>query len=124
MTVQGELMTYNPELRPRDAAGRDIYHHLAALTSPGDDRLNLFRNYKSAEALLAGRCWLYSHIRQEELEAVAPHVDRRRYVGVLPPLDLARDGLHPGRASHENLAGLYWRRFVEIGGPEAVGSGL
>ncbi len=120
VTVQNGLFTYNPELRPPDAVGRDIHGHLAALTSPYDDRLNLFRNYKSAEALLAGRCWLYSHIRQEELEPVAAHVDRRRYVGVLRPLDLAHDGLHPGPASHGDLADLYWDRFVEIGGPESL----
>ncbi len=120
VSVQNEHVTYNPELPSADAVGREIYRHLAALTSPHDDRLNLFKNYKSVESLLAGRCWLYSHIRQDELEPVAAHVDRRRYVGPLRPLDLARDGLHPGRASHENLAGLYWDRFVEIGGPEAV----
>jgi hypothetical protein len=117
VSVQNELVTYNSVMWPGDAVGRDIYRHLAALTSPYDDRLNLFRNYKAAEALLAGRCWLYSHIRQEELEPVAAHVDARRYVGVLRPLDLARDGLHPGPASHQDLAGLYWDRFVEVGGP-------
>ncbi|HEY2154630.1 MAG TPA: hypothetical protein VGH33_03305 [Isosphaeraceae bacterium] len=123
VSVQNDLVTYNPVMWPGDAVSRDIYGHLAALTSAYDDRLNLFRNYKSAEALLAGRCWLYSHIKQEEIEPVAAHIDRRRYVGILRPLDLARDGLHPGPASHENLAGLYWDRFVEIGGPAALSGG-
>jgi hypothetical protein len=115
-TVQGEWFTYTPAWKPDDAVCKTIFDHFQALSSPYDDELNFFRNYKGIEHLLTGRCWLFSAIRPDEFRRLMPHLDRSRYVGGLDQLDLARDGRHPGRESHRALFDRYWSRFVELGG--------
>jgi hypothetical protein len=120
VSVQNQHITYNPRSVPTNEIVKDIYGHFAALSSPYDDQLNFFKNYKTIELLLAGRCWLYSQIRPQETEAIAAHLDPRRYVGPFRTVDRARDGGHPGPESHEVLAGLFWDRLVELGDFEAL----
>lgn len=112
VSVQDELLTYVPAYRPGDRVARNIYKHFASLTSPLDDDLNLFRNYKSVEALLGERAWLFSIINAVDFERIGAHIARARYVGAMPQLDRARDGCHPGPESHRTLAERYWERFV------------
>jgi hypothetical protein len=111
-SIEGELLTYVPRYRPESPVVRNIYKHLAALTSPSDDDLNLFRNYKAIEALLTTRAWMFSSIHSTEFEGIEEHVARAHYVGSMPQADRARDGCHPGPKSHQKLADAYWERFV------------
>ena len=115
VSVQSELLTYVPGYRPGNPVVRDIYKHFASLTSPLDDDLNLFRNYKSVEGLLGECAWLFSSINAMDLERIGAHITRTRYVGAMPQLDKARDGCHPGSESHRSLADRYWERFVANG---------
>jgi hypothetical protein len=116
LSVQGRLINYNPTYQPVDGVTREIFNHLAALSSPFDDQLNFFKNYKAMEFLLAGRRWLFSHITPQDFEPVAAHLDLSRYAGPLPAVDRARDGVHPGPESHRRLAERYWEKFTELGG--------
>lgn len=128
----GVLMPFCAGWYPEDRIGRDVKEHLSALASPADDDLNLYRNYKSVESLLAGRFWLYStiahplrHATAEEsrwgpLVRIRHHVDPARYAGTLDRLDLARDGCHPGRASHRELATRYWARCLDLDGTDVL----
>jgi len=110
VSLQGQLLTYVPGYRPSDLIAREIYKHLDALSSPEDNDLNLFRNYKSIESLLKGRHWFFSSINPE-FERIREHIDSPRYIGPLTWLDKARDGRHPGPLSHQDLARRYWERI-------------
>lgn len=112
VSVQNELLTYVPSFLPTNRVLRDIYEHFAGLTSPLDDDLNLFRNYKSVEALLGDSAWLFSSINATDFERIAAHISLSRYVGAMPQLDKGRDGSHPGPESHKALMDKYWERFV------------
>jgi len=115
LSVQEERQSYNPTSVPRDMVGREIHSHFAALSSPPDDQLNFYRNYKALELLLANRHWLFSHIQPDDFARVVDHVDLARFVGRLTHIDRARDKQHPGPAAHEDLFQRYWARFVERG---------
>ena len=116
VSVQAKLAAYNPGVRPPDRVGREISRHFDALCSPHDDVLNLFRNYKAIEGLLSRHLWLYSATQSDAFDALTDHMDRRRYVGYLSTLDLARDHAHPGPLSHANLLERYWNRFMALEG--------
>jgi hypothetical protein len=116
VSVQGNWISYTPMFTPADEVTLGIYGHFAALSSPLDDQLNLFKNYKAVELLLAGRPWLFSHAMPQEFEPVAAYMNLSRYAGPLPTADKARDGRHPGPESHRRLAELYWAKFNELGG--------
>ncbi len=115
VSVQNELLTYVPSFRPSNRVLRDIYEHFAGLTSPLDDDLNLFRNYKSVEALLGDSAWLFSSINATDFVRIRAHISLSRYVGAMPQLDKGRDGSHPGPESHKALMERYWERFVASG---------
>jgi len=117
VSVQNRLASYDPGLRPRDLIGRELCSHFDALSSPLDDAINIFRNYKAIAALLADRFWLFSTIQPEAFEALAGHIDRDRFAGDLLQVDFARDHGHPGPQSHARLADLYWERFLALQPP-------
>ena len=121
ISIQNRYWNYNPSCEPTDEVARDIFRHFAALTSPYDNQLNFFKNYKAVEHLLTARSWLFSHINPAEFEPVANHMELHRFAGPLSFVDRARDGLHAGPQSHRTLADRYWDRFVENGTPEALG---
>jgi hypothetical protein len=120
LSVENKLMNYIPSFMPPDEVMRDIHSHFLALSSSYDDQLNFFKNYKAVGLLLAGRCWLYSNMKNHAIEPVAAHMDLDRYVGSFAHIDKARDGVHPGPESHKNMAELFWAKFVEIGGPRSL----
>jgi hypothetical protein len=120
ISVQNRHVNYNPGFQPADDVLNDIFGHFAALTSPYNDQLNFYKNYKAIELLLAGRCWLYSAINPREIEPVADHTDRSRFVGAFRAVDRARDGGHPGPGSHEALSALYWEKLVATGAIESL----
>jgi hypothetical protein len=93
------------------------------LTSPYDDELNFFRNYKAVEALLLDRSWLFSTSEPKSLDRLNGHANLSNYVGNFPFLDKARDGLHAGPNSHEALAAVYWEKFLGQGAsnPSLIG---
>jgi hypothetical protein len=122
VSVQNRGISYNPSFVPSDEVTKDIFHHIAALSSPFDDQLNLFKNYKAIECLLAGQFWIYSHISPNEIEPITHHFDRMRYAGPLQTIDRARDHGHPGPESHRRLAELYWAKFIEMNGREQIAS--
>jgi hypothetical protein len=95
-----------------DYARRDIWRHFQELTSPYDDELNFFRNYKAVEALLSDRCWLFSTSDAKGLDRLNGHVNLANYVGNLVYLDKARDHMHAGPKSHLALATAYWEKFL------------
>jgi hypothetical protein len=115
VSAQQQRVSYSPTLEPTDPVQKEIFRHFAALASPFDDQLNLFRNYKSVEALLADRAWLYSTIAAHDMRPLDEHLDPARSAGDLRSLDKARDGRHPGPQSHEALAEKYWRKLLERG---------
>jgi len=116
LSVQNRLASYTPGFRPSDPVSRDICSHFDALSSPYDDGLNLFRNYKAVASLLAHRCWLFSTIDPQALNRLEGHLDLARHAGHMPVLDRARDGAHPGPLSHTALMESYWRRFTAVCG--------
>jgi hypothetical protein len=116
VSVQDRLVTYNPSFEPPDEVTKGIFSQFAALCSPFDDQLNFLKNYKAVESLLAGRQWLFSHIKPQEFEPVAAHLNLSRYAGPLLIVDRGRDGGHPGPESHRRLAENYWAKFTELGG--------
>jgi hypothetical protein len=122
VSVQNQTINYHPTYVPKDAVAKDISSHLDALSSPFDDQLNFFKNYKAVESLLAGRPWLFSHIQPREFEPMAAYMNlARRYAGpLLTNVDKARDSLHPGPESHRRLAELYWAKFIEFDGLEQL----
>src|SRR5579862_960221 len=91
ISVENKHVNYVPAFNPKDKTVRDICGHFAALSSPLDDQINFFKNYKSVECLLAGRQWLYSHRNKREIEPLLNHLDRSRFAGELQALDKARD---------------------------------
>jgi hypothetical protein len=121
VSVDNDYIKYLPALKPTNEVTKEIFRHFAALSSPYDDQLNFFKNYKTVELLLKDRCWLYSNI---VWGPTLDHMDLRRYAGVLYPIDRARDGDHPGPESHKALAELYWKKFVEVGDDTALAERL
>ncbi len=117
VSVENKVLKYLPSHTPADPMAALLCRHLEALSSPYDDALNYYRNYKAVESALADRFWLYS---QPEWLPAPPYLDRERWVGPLCSVDKARDGDHPGPASHRVLGALYWDKFVARGGLEAV----
>jgi hypothetical protein len=123
ISVENRQIHFSPSFTPQgDEIAKDIFGHLSALISPHDDLINFFKNYKLVESILSGRCWLFSHITPSDFEPIAHHMDLRRFVGQLRSVDRARDGMHPGPESHRILAGLYWDKFIGLGGPESFGN--
>ena len=120
LSIQGVWMPYCPGYTPPDMVGREIKRHFDSLTSQYDDDLNLFRNYKSIESLLADRCWLFSTTSHpqttgdpfdRDFARMKDHVDLARYAGSLDRIDFARDWSHFGPMSHKTLADCYWSCF-------------
>ena len=105
-----------------DYVRRDIWRHFKELTSPYDDELNFFRNYKAVEALLSDRCWLFSTREPESLDRLNGHANLTNYVGNLINLDTARDKIHAGPKSHEALANAYWEKFFLRGFSSGLGA--
>jgi hypothetical protein len=116
ISVKNRSTNYNSGFTPTDEITKDIFRHFAALSSPFDDQLNFFRNYKAVECLLTSCQWLYSHVAPQKPESVAALMDLRRCVGSFQRLDRARDNGHPGPESHRRVAELYWAKFSELGG--------
>lgn len=100
------------------AERKPILDKMARSSAREDDDLRFFRSYKSIEALLADRCWLFgvTSERMESLDAFQ-HVDRRRHVGSMRVLDLSRDSLLPGPYSHELLCQGFWNTFERLDDP-------
>lgn len=122
ISVENRLIKYGPSFRPRDEVHERIFSHYHALTSPPDDLLCFFKNYKTVELVLSDRCWLFSHVAPREFESIADQMDLRRYVGPLSYFDRGRDGAHPGPESNRILAQRYWDKFVQFGGPKSIPS--
>ena len=119
LSVQNKLFEYYANWNyGGDPVAGEICGHFDALSSPCDDALNFFRNYKALESLLAGRMWLFSRIHSEDLlPPLADHLDGTRFAGTLNFLDRARDGFHPGSDGHRQLYEAYWKRFIDLYGP-------
>jgi len=121
VSVENELVIYLPKVEAPDRVTKEIYGHFVALSSPFDDELNLFQNYKAIESLLHDRLWLYSFVfHRSFMKHVAPHTDPDRFIGHFLKFDDARDGIHPGPKSHEVMYASYWNKFVEMNGVEAM----
>jgi hypothetical protein len=116
VSIQGRWMQYTVGYVPPDRVGREIHKHFEALSSPFDDDLNLFRNYKAIESLLTHRFWLFSAINRSDFNRINSHAEFERYVGPLHEVDKARDWAHPGPKSHEALAECYWTHFCALNG--------
>jgi hypothetical protein len=119
VSVENKVVKYLPSHTPADSVQQMICRHFEALSSPFDDYLNHFRNYKAVEHAVANRCWLYS---QPEWLPKPAYLDCEHWAGPLCSVDKARDGDHPGPVSHRVLAALYWDKFVALGGLETITS--
>jgi hypothetical protein len=103
-----------------DPVVHEITCHLAAHGSGQDDLLNFFRNYKSVEALLAGRPWLFSLIEPSDADPIAEHLDPAHQAGPHRTVDKARDASHPGPQCHDLICQAFWDKFVAGGGVEKM----
>lgn len=123
VSVENKFFYFFPNGCPyNDYVRRDIWRHFKELTSPYDDELNFFRNYKAVEALLSDRCWLFSTREPESLDRLNGHANLTNYVGNLINLDTARDKIHAGPKSHEALANAYWEKFFLRGFSSGLGA--
>jgi hypothetical protein len=116
VSVENKFLHFIPIPYPyNDYVQRDIWRHFGELTSPYDDEVNFFRNYKAVEALLSDRYWLFSTSESGSLDRLNGHANLTRYVGNMLMVDAARDNIHAGPTSHEALAAAYWEKFL-VGG--------
>jgi hypothetical protein len=118
ITADNRLMNFN-SLPPQNShwVERETWTHFNALTNGYDDQLNLFRNYKSVETLLADYVWLFSatNTNDLDLEPLAGHLDESHRAKKHRFVDKARDHGHPGPETHKLLADLFWAKFLETG---------
>jgi hypothetical protein len=93
-----------------------VFKKLAGISSQHDDELRFFRSYKSIEALLSGRCWLFGFVKDQWMSRshVFKHTAADRYIGGWRPQDRARDIVHPGPATHEAIFRGFWCAFESI----------
>jgi hypothetical protein len=110
-------LRYTPTATEADPIAQEIAGHFTALTSTYDDRLNLWRNYKSAEALLSRHMWCFSLVRPEDAALIRDHLDGHRQAERHTWFDTARDHAHPGPATHESLCEAFWAAFTRQNGP-------
>lgn len=120
VTAHNRQIKYQPNWTAPDPIVKEISTHFAALSSAYDDRLNLFRNYKSAECLLADRCWCFSLVNPDDTALIGDHLDRSRQARGHRWLDKARDHAHPGPLTHESIYEGFWTTFVESGDLETL----
>lgn len=123
VTAHNRSVSYSPTVTAPDPVGREIAGHFDALSSTYDDRLNAFRNYRSAEALMRDRPWCFSFVAPDELSLIREHLDQRRMAERHAWLDVARDHAHPGPATHRSLCDGFWTAFVRSGGLETLPRG-
>jgi hypothetical protein len=117
VSVENRMIPYHVQHCEPDYVGREICNHLKALSSPYDDEVNFFRNYKAVEALLSDQCWFFSvpESENEIFYRLIHHVDADRFAGNIRWLDTARDNMHPGAISHAQLEESYWNKFLRCG---------
>jgi hypothetical protein len=115
ITVDSRWFKYLPYCVPEARELKELHASFLNLTSPIDDAVNLFRNYKAVEALAHGRYFLCSFTGSGVYEPIREHVTPRHCAGTLEQTDLARDSAHCGPQSHARLAESYWRKIVENG---------
>jgi hypothetical protein len=117
--IQATIAELVPIYRPGTGGSNTTLDNLAGITCEQDDELRFFRSYKSIEALLSDRCWLFGIWANDWVERhhVFKHVDMERYIGGWRPVDLARDHDHPGPATHELLFQSYWDAFELVRRP-------
>jgi hypothetical protein len=115
--VTNERFRYLPADMPLPRIYAEVRQHMQALSSPFDDQAFFFRNYKSIEALLRGRLWLFSCalLKNFDCGSVAAHLDGGHRVDDPGESDSARDGMHPGPKSHQQLYEGYWQKLVATG---------
>lgn len=118
VAANNELVMYFPNWDPPSYMWKETYKHIAALTSPFDDEVNLFRAYRGIQCLVEHTTWLYSNsvFDTEFAGLTAGWASRNNYAGFLPWLDTARDHQHAGPKSHKLLADNYWKKFLELVG--------
>jgi hypothetical protein len=124
-TPANDRMRFIPAAFPPSL--RETQQHFLALTSQADDQANLLRNYQWIEALLHGRTWYFSfgyfEPKMKRQRVVQPHLDPARHVESPPIMDQARDGLHAGARSHEQLYRNYWLKLQETGALDRLQAG-
>jgi hypothetical protein len=110
--------------RQNGPAVRELVGKLAATVCQPDDELRFFRSYKSIEALLSGRCWLFGFATCDGIESlhVFQHLELERFAGSCGILDFARDCVHPGPYTHELLFQKFWNAFELVGTEDLIGS--
>jgi hypothetical protein len=111
VTAHNRHVGYTPTWTAPDPVSQEISVHFGALSSKHDDQLNLFRNYKSVEALLKGRSWVFSLITPKDAGPVGDHFDTRYQACPHQCLDKARDHAQSGPLTHETLYEGYWATF-------------
>jgi hypothetical protein len=119
MSADGRLLSLFPG-RPgtslkKDAVVLELEKHYEAMASANDDAVNLYRNYKSVEALLRDRLWTFSMHPDTIHPSVESHFDPAHYAGFLMMIDTARDYIHPGPASHAAICDKHWDKLVSLG---------
>jgi len=117
-THSGNLVTYHPGMATRSSNGVDqIYCSklLRDIGNPNEDLSNFYKNYLLVSKILQGRCWAFSSIVNLFPRHFQGLYEPERYAGNLVALgDLARDGVHSGRASNFKMALTYNKIFGSI----------
>ena len=102
--VNGECLGYCPNFKGSNFNFEN--DNISKLTSPHDDIINFWHNLKSITSLCHQmKCnFLWSYIED-------PLITDENCVGAFEKLDLARDGLHPGKLSNLHLCEKYSNKY-------------
>ncbi len=118
--IEGKCLDYLPGSSSRQDAPileRALCRNLDALTSPFQDLINFYRNYKLVELLLnlLEVQWIYSVLVPRQIGPVKQYINHERLIAGSPSKkDRARDGLHPGIVSHQDFANYVFSAYHHI----------
>ena len=108
VAANNRSIKYLPKFQYPDPVLQDISNGLSNLTSEYDDQLSFFRDYKSIEALLAGRLWAFSFVNPRGISDIVGHLDSRFRTRDYRRVDRARDHSHLGPKTHFDIYECYW----------------
>lgn len=117
LTAHNRYFSYSPESPPpADPVVKELAKQFCTLHNRYDDQLNFLRNYKSIEALLDDRIWIFALAEAGDLDIVQREVDSTRKARDWPCTDHARDQVHPGPETHKLICEAFWAQFASLGG--------
>jgi hypothetical protein len=107
---------YRPNMSPSNVLEEALTQKIGGIVCQQDDELRFFRSYKSIEALLSDRCWIFGFFDSQWIETshAFGHLAISRYIGNWRKLDKARDHCHPGPLTNALLYEQFWSTFTKL----------